>query len=392
MRSLGYNKATAYLQIFRGHSAPIALLLAFAMFIAPTMAGAQNKLQLPIVASGFKKPVAMAFIPGSSDEFFVAEEVGLVYKVTIGSKTVKQQVLDVAADELDTDAVRVLNVIPHPKVATNRQLIVSYRLSFETGCFFLLSKFIIPENPENETEERELLRIKQPCNGEAPGGGLSFGEPNILYVGVGVGRPSTGEGPAQQASKLLGKILRIDIESDEPYAIPPDNPFASNNRGQPEIWALGFQNPHRITYDPVTKEILASDRGKGFFDEVNIVTAAGNYGWGVFEGSECQLMRFECMGKRFRGPMFQNALSKKRAMVGGVVYRGTAYPSLIGRYLFAEFPAGRLWAVQYKDGRASGKRLRWGTNLEVSDIAANGKGEVFLVAQKKGEIRRVALN
>jgi glucose/arabinose dehydrogenase len=135
-------------------------------------------------------------------------------------------------------------------------------------------------------EERILLTVTQPYPNHN-GGMISFGPDGYLYLGFGDGgSKGDPDNRAQDPNDLLGKILRIDVDRGEPYGIPSDNPFAQGG-GRAEIYALGLRNPWRFSFDGVTGELWVADVGQNLWEEINLVTRGGNYGWRAMEGTHC---------------------------------------------------------------------------------------------------------
>ena len=243
-----------------------------------------------------------------------------------------------------------------------------------------------PESTVDPTTRRVLLRIEQPqFNHNA--GALSFGPDDMLYIALGDGGAADDQGPGhspegngQDPSNILGNILRIDPDGSNAengqYGVPNDNPFFPGSEGPlggtegcadgvcDEIFAWGFRNPFRISFDMATGDLYAADVGQNDIEEVDVVVAGGNYGWRIREGSFC----FDPNGSE-RGfvtdeatcgpddlidPVAEYDHDEGIAVVGGFVYRGNRIPGLRGRYLFGDFArefgaGGRLFFLQKKN-------------------------------------------
>ena len=188
------------------------------------------------------------------------------------------------------------------------------------------------------------------------GGNIIFGRDGFLYFGAGDGNSHAGT-TRQDLKTLLGKVIRIDIRGTTGsalYRIPADNPFASSTavchvngtapQNCPEIWAWGFRNPWRWSFDRQTGDIWLGDVGESTIEEVNHVVRGGNYGWRCFEGTrDTRGCGTPCAGDCCRRSPNTHALGQ--AVTGGYVYRGTAIPGLVGHYLFADFVSGRIWHI-----------------------------------------------
>ena len=235
------------------------------------------------------------------------------------------------------------------------------------------------------------------------GGALRFGLDGLLYLSVGDGGQHPAE--AQWLDTWSGKILRLDVRQatrDQPYRIPADNPLRGQPDARPEIYAWGFRNPWRMAFDPLNGALWVSavgTSGLGAVEEVNRVQAGTNYGWDLREGGEgrghgrCFVDRKICAALDLAPPFFSyghTPLDWCVAIVGGVVYRGTAQPWLVGSYLFGDLCRGHVWALMPD---ASGRwRLRTLLRLPVGQFllsfAVDGRGEV-LVLQQQGPLLRL---
>jgi glucose/arabinose dehydrogenase len=208
-------------------------------------------------------------------------------------------------------------------------------------------------NVADPTSEEMLLVIPQPASNHN-GGQLAFGPDNVLYIGMGDGG---GAGDiAQTPGSLLGKILRIDVESaPDPgllYAIPNSNPFVDNSAFRGEIWALGLRNPWRFSFDRQTGDLYIADVGQNLFEEVNFQPAGNeggqNYGWNIMEGAHC-FGNPACSQTGLVVPVAEYDHGQGCSITGGFVYRGQAFPRIQGVYLYADFCSGRFWGLK-RDG------------------------------------------
>ncbi|MBI5288005.1 MAG: PQQ-dependent sugar dehydrogenase [Chloroflexi bacterium] len=211
------------------------------------------------------------------------------------------------------------------------------------------------------------------------GGGLEFGPDGYLYLGIGDG--GSGGDPhdnGQNTGTLLGKVLRIDV-SGETYASPPDNPFARGG-GRPEIFAYGFRNPWRITFDRETGDLWAGDVGQGDREEIDLVTLGGNYGWSIVEGDRCFKPRNGCDTTGLTPPriVYETHADGRCAVTGGYVYRGDAMPELRGWYVYGDYCSGTVWALNSEDPAAQPIRLSE-TGKSIPSFAEDAAGELYLV-------------
>jgi glucose/arabinose dehydrogenase len=211
---------------------------------------------------------------------------------------------------------------------------------------------------------------------------LVFGPDGLLYIGTGDGgRAGDPWGNAQNPDQRLGKILRIDVDTAKPYAIPPNNPFATAG-GAAEIFALGLRNPWRMSFDG--ERLYIGDVGQGDQEEVNILTqasAGANLGWNLTEGSSCFLTQ-TCLKTGLTPPVFTYDHSLGCSITGGHVYRGQAMPALQGRYFFSDFCAGTLMSLRLNGGKAQdviGIADGLASLGQVASFGQDGMGEVYML-------------
>ena len=256
----------------------------------------------------------------------------------------------------------------------------------------LVSRFTISPDGFAADPDSELviLEVAQPYSNHN-GGQLAFGPDGYLYVGLGDGG-SAGDpqGNGQDTSTLLGSILRIDVSQatpEQPYAIPPDNPFA-NGGGRGEIWAYGLRNPWRFSFDQDTGELWAGDVGQNRWEEIDLIRPGGNYGWNVLEGSHCFSPRNNCPRAGMMPPVWEYSLDGEPcSVIGGHVYRGPAIPWLRGAYVYGDFCSGKVFGLRYIDGEVVEHRQLANTDLRIMSFAEDNEGELYLLSQKSGVYR-----
>ena len=210
------------------------------------------------------------------------------------------------------------------------------------------------------------------------GGQVGFGPDGFLYIGFGDGGAGGDpRGNGQNTNTLLGAMLRIDVNRGDPYAIPPDNPFAAGG-GRPEISAWGLRNPWRWSFDAATGELWAGDVGQNQVEEIDIIVKGGNYGWNMREGSS-PFRGGRRPGADLIGPVAEYSHSFGCSVTGGYVYRGTEIPALAGTYVFGDYCSGRLWglAPDGSGGRAMAPLLR--EDINPSSFGEALDGRLFVV-------------
>jgi glucose/arabinose dehydrogenase len=212
-------------------------------------------------------------------------------------------------------------------------------------------------------------------------GQLAFGADGYLYFGLGDGG-SGGDpmGNGQNTNVLLGKMLRIDVDhtsTGKQYAIPADNPFVSGG-GAPEIYAYGFRNPWRFSFDPPTGQLFVADVGQDAYEEIDIVTKGANYGWNTMEGTHCYSPATGCSMTGLTLPIIDYAHSEGVTVIGGFVYHGALLTGFQGTYLFGDFSNGKIWSLTQSGGTWT-KTLQLSTGISISSFGRDESGELYVV-------------
>jgi glucose/arabinose dehydrogenase len=341
----------------------------------------------------FDQPLALVQPPGD-DRWYLAEKGGRIFTFT-GTQSPPALFADLR-DHVDSGPMEagLLGIAFHPRYQENRQAFLSYTAPGTGGAALLsrISRFsVTAEGSLDLPSEEVLLELPQPF-GNHNGGQILFGPDGFLYIGFGDGG-SGGDprGNGQNPQTLLGAILRIDVDGVAPYAIPPDNPFVQGG-GAPEIFAWGLRNPWRFSFDRQTGILWAADVGQNAWEEVNIVTKGGNYGWNFREGAHCFQPPVGCPTEGLIDPAteYPNA-GGDCSVTGGYVYRGKRVPSLQGTYLFADFCSGKIWGLPLAaDGRPAGPhRLLHECPLRISSFAEGDDGGGYLLEFSAGALPRI---
>ncbi len=368
----------------------IALLLLIVLLAA----SAGCKKSRPVVVNATLQLVAQNMValilvveaPDSSKRLFIVDQVGKIWIVTPDGTTLNTPFIDVSSELLplvtNYDERGLLGLAFHPDYKTNGKFYLFYTAPPNTGFNSLtrISEFKVSATNNNVADipsEHVILEVDHPYQNHN-GGTIAFGPDGYLYISIGDGGGSDDNGPGHVSdwytvngggnaqsidSNLLGKVLRIDVNTT-PYSIPTDNPFVGTNAKQ-EIYAYGFRNPYRFSFDMGgTHQLLLGDVGQSLYEEIDLIISGGNYGWNVKEGPDCfdtdsdHVVRPTCpisdpWGHRLMDPAIalmnrSNPAGKgvTTAVIGGYVYRGTALPGLQGAYVFGSLS---------QDGTANGK-------------------------------------
>jgi glucose/arabinose dehydrogenase len=346
------------------------------------------------VASGFNSPVFVADANDGSGRLFVMEQEGSIFVVRDGAYDDTKPFLDVSR-LLTNDVFQggytergLLGLAFHPNFGENGLFYITHS---DRSGHLVLARYHATGDVADVDSRTELLLIDHPQY-DHNGGMLAFGADGYLYMGVGDGG-SQGEdpgAPAQDLNMLLGKILRLDVDGESPYAIPPDNPFVGTENAKPEIWAYGLRNPWRFSIDSATGDLYIGEVGQGEYEEIDFQAAGeggANYGWNEYEG----------MHSYFGGvapenmtlPVTEYPHTVGCSVTGGYVYRGETLPELDGVYFYGDYCSGRMWSmVRSESGRWLIEPFME-TGRTISSFGQDAAGELYLV-DFKGDILRLA--
>jgi glucose/arabinose dehydrogenase len=313
-----------------------------------------------------------------SGRLFVVEKRGRIVALRDGQPAA-QPFLDIT-DRVGSSSNEqgLLSAAFHPQFAQNGRLFVNYT---DRNGDTVISRFQADGDSADPSSEAVLLEIDQPYPNH--NGGLAlFGPDGYLYIGMGDGGSGGDpQGHGQNRMSLLGKLLRLDVDSGDPYAIPPDNPWASGEEARPEIWAYGLRNPWRFSFDRATKDLYIADVGQGTYEEISFQPAGSsggqNYGWNVVEGPEC-FRGNNCDPSMFVGPVAWYGREGGCSITGGYVYRGAAFPRLQGLYIYGDYCSGRLWALSQPAPDQWEQRELLRSNLRISSFGEDQAGELYL--------------
>lgn len=311
----------------------------------------------PFMSDGsFNRIVDFAVIPGTNntEAIVVAQKDERILRVSLTgafAPTVYGDLSGYASGGGNEEGL--LSAAFSPEFASDHRIYVYYTQGTRDGAQAptVLSRFQVNGSAIDTGNETRILEVPDFASNHN-GGRVLFGPDGYLYL-------STGDGGAagdpqengQNTDSLLGKVLRLKVTGENTYGIPPDNPFAGGP-GADEIFAYGFRNPWRYSFDRATGALWLGDVGQGSFEEVDLVVAGGNYGWDCYEG----FAAYEpagCPAGGFQPPRAVYSLEGEEcAVTGGYVYRGAAMPELAGRFIYGDFCSGKIWALNSRDPNA----------------------------------------
>ncbi len=343
----------------------------------------------------FNQPVKLLQPPGDASRWFVLEKPGVIKVINVANPETATTWLDLSDRVDDTNESGLLGLAFHPDYPATSEIYIFYS-SVGNLKRSVVSRLILDDvtAPENVGEQR-LLTISQKHDNHK-GGDIAFGSDGYLYIGVGDGGESE---KSQDTTKLHGSMLRIDVLGvplADRYRIPPDNPFADNPRCGtfgglepcPEIYAWGFRNPWRWNFDQPTGALWLGDVGQLSFEEVNLVELGGNYGWDCLEGTQA-FNSANCPEGGLIDPVVTYGRGTGNSVTGGVIYRGSAIPSLHGQYIFGDYGSGWIGVLQDDgSGGLAPEELIYGPD-NVTAFALDQAGEVYYVDVRDGRVRRL---
>ena len=338
-------------------------------------------------------PVAMMQAPGDSSRWFVVEQQGIVRvfpnmaNVTDADVTV---FVDISARVQSGGERGLLGMAFHPDFGNgNFEVFLSYTRD-NGGLESALTRFRSNDGglTLDATMEDIILTIPQEFTNHN-GGQIAFGPDGFLYAGWGDG--GSGGDPndrAQDTTNLLGTMTRIDVDSGMPYGIPPGNPFVANAANPcsqgfggadcPEIYAYGFRNPWRWSFDRQNSDLWVGDVGQSQWEEVDRVVAGGNYGWDDREGAHCFEPADDCLTNS-TDPITEYDHSLGQSITGGYVYRGAAIAELQGFYVYGDFVQGRIWSIPATSQQGAVGQELLNTAFGISSFAEDTNGELYVI-------------
>jgi len=349
-------------------------------------------LRLESIATGFDEPVGLSHAGDGSGRLFIVEQRGTI-QVRKNGQIVKKLFLDIRERVTAGGELGLLGLAFHPNFLRNGRFFVNYT-SRTGGLHTTISEFRVSDRPDEADSriERILLNIPQPYSNHN-GGGIAFGPDGMLYIGMGDGGSANDpHGNGQQLSTLLGKMLRIDVDSatgKASYGIPPDNPFVGRKHAAPEIWAYGLRNPWRFSFDPTTGRLYAGDVGQKAREEINVIAKGKNYGWNVMEGTICTPgVNRTCKQAGLELPILDYPRSEGTTVIGGYIYRGRGIPDLCGVYLYSDFGNGRIWGLRDDGQIVISHQKLLDTERRISAFGEDEQRELYVI-DYEGEVLKI---
>jgi glucose/arabinose dehydrogenase len=346
---------------------------------------------IPVI-SGLKLPVDIQNAGDGTGRLFVVEKPGRILIIKDG-QLLAEPFLDIQNEVRSQESERgLLGLAFHPNYGETGLFFVNYT---DLNGNTVIARFHVSADDPNRADtasEVDLLHVDQPYANHN-GGGLAFGPDGYLYIGLGDGG-SAGDphGNGQNLRTLLGKMLRIDVNQGDKYAIPPDNPFTGSG-GLPEIWAYGLRNPWRFSFDKLTGDLYIADVGQDAWEEVNFVqagvTGGLNFGWSYYEGKHSYKNQPPA-DANFTLPVAEYSHTDGCSVTGGNVYRGPTLPEWQGVYFYGDYCSGYIWGLIHTGENAWQSKILFTTGTKVSTFGMDETGEIYLADYGSGTLLRLA--
>jgi len=371
----------------------------------------EPSLSSTLIADGFKKPIFITSHPENSKFLYVVEQAGKIIIINNGKK-LDEPFLDITDRVVRPgrpgDERGLLGFAFHPDYAKNKKFYVNY---INDDGFTIVSEFSAQSNLKaNSLSERTVFNLKQPY-GNHNGGHMQFGPDNYLYISIGDGgKRGDPLNAGQDLNTLFGKIIRIDINK-VPYGIPKSNPYYGQKNKRGEIWAWGFRNVWRFSFDRKIGDIYYGDVGQNKWEEINYEPynskGGNNYGWRIMEASKCYNPEKNCDEKGLTLPIHEypndanymvvlgggsQTNSDGCSVTGGYVYRGSKIKGLNGYYIFGDYCSGNIWTFKVINDKATSltnrtKEINLGNGeftTYISSFGEDADGELYIVEYNGG--------
>jgi glucose/arabinose dehydrogenase len=343
-------------------------------------------------ASGLDNPVCIA--NAGDNRLFVANQTGTVVIVDSAGKVNPVPFIDLSDKAVYGGEKGLLGIAFHPAYQTNGYFYVNYT---GEGDSTHISRFCLSTQNPNKADslsEMRLLTIEQPYPNHN-GGNLCFGPDGYLYIGLGDGGSAGDPGNRSQNPKdLHGKMLRIDVDHGNPYAIPESNPFFDDPSVHGEIWAMGLRNPWKYSFDRLTGDLWIADVGQDVLEEINFQEASGgggeNYGWRCYEGN--QPFNTDDCGplSSYTFPVYTYSHGSECSVTGGYVYRGLPSSPFYGYYFFADYCSDRIWIMRYESNNWTAQEFGQFPGNNFTTFGEDASGRLYLAGHTSGNLYRLS--
>lgn len=355
------------------------------LFFLTLCVSAQIKIKDAFPNLAFLQPLDFQMPDDGTNRVFIVTQEGVIYVFPNDSTaSVKNVFLDIKAKVKAGGELGLLGLVFHPDYKTNGFFYVNYTADSPLRTIIARYKVSSDPNKADVNSEFIIIEINQPFTNHNAGQ-LAFGPDGYFYFGMGDG--GSGGDPqnhGQNRATLLGSMIRIDVnktEGNRSYTIPSDNPFYQNTNGyREEIWAYGLRNPWRFSFDTETGVLWTGDVGQNAWEEVHIIEKGKNYGWRIMEGFHCYEPSSGCDQTGLELPLWEYGHNDSGgySITGGFVYRGSRIPELQGKYIYADFVSGRIWALSFNGKQATGNQLILESAKSISSFGVDLNNELYI--------------
>lgn len=360
------------------------------------------ELTTELVAEGFKDPLFLTSPPGDNERLFVLEQNTGRIKIIKTGVVLDTPFLDIGRLASQGGERGLLGLAFHPNYSEYGFFFINYT---DNKGDTVISRYKVSDNPDIADPKSSMVVTKadQPYSNHN-GGMIAFGPDGYLYIGHGDGGSADDpKNVSQDGQNPLGKMLRIDVDGDEPYSVPEDNPFVNDPDTLNTIWATGLRNPWRFSFDSKTGDIYIADVGQYNIEEISFQPAGSkggeNYGWRCMEGDRCTgLDGCVCNSPELTGPIHQYKHKNGNCSItGGYVYRGSDIPELDGTYFFGDFCTGNIWSfkwdgqkmTEFKERNEDLRPEQKGKSINfITSFGQDASGELYIL-DKGGEIFKI---
>ena len=361
----------------------------------PIPTGTAIQLQRVFPSLAFNQPLAMLQAPGDNSRWFVVEKTGSVRVFANSANPTATAFINLSVNS--TVEGGLLGMAFDPNYRANGFVYLSF--TERTPMVSFVARFsVAPGGATLDPSSRlNIIQVNQPSATNHKGGNIAFGPDGFLYLGLGDGGPRLDPaGRGQNTNNLMGDLVRVDVRNATPatpYAIPmgpTGNPFQSNPicpatggaQSCPEIYAWGFRNPWRWSFDSATGDLWLGDVGQEAREEIDRVRLGGNYGWNCREGFiafHAAPASCPATSDVFEDPVHDYDRTQGASVTGGYVYRGSALPALAGQYVFGDYISGRIWRLVPSGGGFTREELFDFTNNSLASFGQDNDGELYVV-------------
>ena len=341
----------------------------------------------------FSNPVDIVVEP-TSKRFYVAEMSGKIFSFDSTNDDVQQADLAIDLKKAHEDLSMILGIAFHPNFAENRKIFICWVGPGEKENGSVISSYTISKDDPATIDPASETPIITWLSGGHNGCCLKFGPDGFLYFCTGdasAPSPPDGLNTGQNLTDLLSCILRIDVdrkEADKNYAVPPDNPFVDVPDARPEIWAYGFRNPWRMSFDRDGR-LWVGDVGWELWEMIYEIRRGGNYGWSVTEGPQAARLEAPRGPTPILPPVVAHAHLEARSITGGFVYYGERLKELTGAYVYGDFETGKVWALRYDNEKVTSHRQIAQTTIKIVGFGVSPDNELVVLDHAGGIFRLV---